>query len=111
MIQNMKMKIDVQHHIIPQVYVDKLASIGITEALGVPFLKWNPQDSLRFMKKVGIEVAVMSIATPGVCFQDEAFSMDLTRRCNEVMAETKRIHPGRFGGFAGGMLISNSETG
>ncbi|MCG8348880.1 MAG: hypothetical protein MI924_14000 [Chloroflexales bacterium] len=96
MIQNTKMKIDIQHHTIPQVYIDRLASIGITESLSVPFPKWSPEASLRFMKKVGIEVAVMSISTPGVCFRDEEFSRDLARRCNEVMAETKRLHPGRF---------------
>ena len=100
MIQNTKMKIDVQHHIVPQFYVDELTSIGITEAFGVPFPEWSPDISLRFMKKVGIEVAVLSISSPGVCFRDEEFSQDLARRCNEVMAETKRLHPGRFGGFA-----------
>lgn len=94
------MKIDVQHHIIPQSYVDQLASIGITGALGLPFPKWSPEASLRFMKKLDIEIAVMSISTPGVCFQDEKFSRDLARDCNKVMAETKCLHPGRFGGFA-----------
>ena len=98
--QSTKMKIDVQHHIIPQVYVDKLAHIGITEAFGVPFPKWSPEASLRFMKKVGIEVGVMSISSPGVCFRDEEFSKDLARDCNEFMATTKCLHPGRFGGFA-----------
>ena len=94
------MKIDVQHHMIPQAYVDKMASIGITETLGVPFPKWSPDDSLQFMNKNGIEVAILSISCPGVCFRDETFSEDLARLCNEVMADTKKSHPGRFGGFA-----------
>lgn len=94
------MKIDVQHHMIPQVYVEKMASIGITETLGVPFPKWTPEDSLRFMDKMSIQVAILSISMPGVCFRDETFSEDLARLCNEVMAETKQAHPGRFGGFA-----------
>jgi len=93
-------KIDVQHHMIPQSYVDKMANIGITSALGVPFPKWSPEDSLRFMDKMGIEVAVLSISTPGVCFQDENFSEDLSRLCNDIMADTKRQYPGRFGGWA-----------
>jgi predicted TIM-barrel fold metal-dependent hydrolase len=98
--KNSKKKIDVQHHIIPRIYVEKLASVGINDALGVPFPKWNPETSLAFMKKMNIDVAVMSISSPGVCFQDERFSKELARSCNEHMAEVKKSHPKRFGGFA-----------
>lgn len=93
-------RIDVHHHIIPEEYVKRLAGIGITESYGIPFPKWNSDKSLAFMKKVGIDVAVLSVSTPGVYFEDDAFSRELARTCNAHMAEVKDRHPGRFGGFA-----------
>ena len=93
-------RIDMHHHIVPEQYVKGLASIGITESYGQSFPEWSPEKSLSFMSKVGIDVAVMSISTPGVSFADVHFSRDLARSCNEKMAEVKRNYPGRFGGFA-----------
>lgn len=87
------------HHIVPEQYVKGLASMGITESYGQPFPEWSPEKSLSFMSKVGIDVAVMSISTPGVSFADEQFSRDLARLCNDHMAEVKRNYPGSFGGF------------
>jgi predicted TIM-barrel fold metal-dependent hydrolase len=43
----------------------------------------------------------MSVTSPGVCFPDNRdFSIDIARWCNEYMAEVKKKHPGKFGGFA-----------
>jgi predicted TIM-barrel fold metal-dependent hydrolase len=94
------MKIDVHHHILPENYISKLKEIGITEAIGVSFPEWNPERSLKFMKKVGIDTAITSISSPGVCFKDDDFSRGLARLCNNEMAELKRKYPGKFGGFA-----------
>lgn len=88
------------HHIAPKEYVKKLASIGITESYGQPFPKWTPEKSLALMKKLGIDIAIMSISTPGVSFKDDKFSKDFARLCNEYMAEVKKNFPGKFGGFA-----------
>jgi predicted TIM-barrel fold metal-dependent hydrolase len=93
-------KIDVHHHITPAEYVNKLASIGITESLGQPFPKWSIEKSLSFMKKIGIDIAIMSISTPGVYFRDDNFSRDFARMCNEYMAGVKSKYPNNFGGFA-----------
>lgn len=93
-------KIDVHHHITPGEYVNKLSSIGITESYGQPFPKWTPETSLSFMKKLGIDAAVMSISTPGICLKDDQFAKSLARTCNDYMAEVKKNYPGRFGGFA-----------
>lgn len=93
-------KIDVHHHLTPSFYIEKLKSIGITESYGQAFPKWTPETSLSFMKKLGIDIAIMSISTPGVYLKDELFSRDLARSCNEYMAEIKKNHPGKFGGFA-----------
>lgn len=93
-------KIDVHHHITPDEYVKRLASIGITESYGQAFPKWTPETSLALMKKIGIDIAIMSISTPGVDLKDAKFALELSRFCNEYMTEVKQKYPGRFGGFA-----------
>jgi len=94
------LKIDVHHHCVPAEYVKRLASIGITESYGQPFPNWSPEKSLALMKKLGIDTAILSISTPGVDFKDDEFSRDITRLCNEYMAEIKQKYPGKFGAFA-----------
>lgn len=93
-------KVDVHHHVFPEEYVKRLASIGITESYGQPFPKWTGGKSLALMKKLGIDIAIMSITTPGVSLKDDEFSKDLARLCNEYLAEMKNDYPGRLGGLA-----------
>jgi len=93
-------RIDVQHHILPEEYVERLASIGITESYGQPFPKWTPERSLESMKKIGVDIAIMSISTPEVDLKDAQFAQELARFCNEYMAEVTQQYPGRFGCFA-----------
>ena len=52
------------------------------------------------MKKTGVDRAITSISSPGVCFKDADFSKTLARLCNEEMAALKRDYPEKFGGFA-----------
>lgn len=99
MVKKMK-RIDVQHHIVPEEYVERLARIGITESYGQPFPKWTPEKSLASMKKIGVDIAIMSISTPGVDLKDAQFARELARLCNEYMAKVKQQYPGKFGGFA-----------
>jgi len=98
---SIKGKIDVHHHILPKEYLERLKSIGITIAApGAPFPKWTPEKSLSFMKKTGIDTAILSISAPGVSFKNPTFSAELSRICNEYMAEMKKRYVGKFGGFA-----------
>ena len=53
-----------------------------------------------FMDDAGIDVAIVSLSTPGVHTGDEAKARALARRCNEFSAELVRSRPDRFGGFA-----------
>ncbi len=94
------MRTDVHHHILPPAYLSMLEKIGVTKALGVPFPKWSPERSLRFMKKNNIDKAVVSISSPGIYFKDDDFTIKLARFCNEYTAELKKKFPGTFGGFA-----------
>jgi aminocarboxymuconate-semialdehyde decarboxylase len=52
------------------------------------------------MDDAGIDIAVVSLSTPGVHTGDSAKAKRLARRCNEFSAELVREWPDRFGGFA-----------
>ncbi|WP_299668574.1 amidohydrolase family protein [uncultured Ruegeria sp.] len=96
-------RIDVHHHILPEFYVERLKSIGVTKALGVDLstFDWSPDGALAIMDKMGIETGIASISDPGIWFDtDPEFSINLARACNEYMAELRDKYPGRFGGFA-----------
>jgi predicted TIM-barrel fold metal-dependent hydrolase len=93
-------RIDVHHHILPEVYVSALASAGVLNAGGIPFPKWDAGSTLEFMDRSGIAAAVVSISAPGVHFGDDAFARDLARRVNDIAAELAREWPARFGAFA-----------
>ena len=52
------------------------------------------------MDDAGIDVAVMSVSTPGVHTGDSAKAAALARRCNEFAADLVRTKPDRFASFA-----------
>jgi len=52
------------------------------------------------MDDAGIDVAVVSLSTPGVHTGDSVKARALARRCNEFSAELVHAKPDRFGGFA-----------
>lgn len=93
-------RIDVHHHIVPPDYVSALAKIGIADAGGRPFPRWDAKSTLAFMDRNGIATAIASISSPGVYFGDGGFARDLARRCNDRLARLVSDHPQRFGAFA-----------
>lgn len=93
-------RIDVHHHILPRLYTEALAKLGITGGGGVPFPAWDPASALAMMDRQGIATAVTSISAPGVHFGDANAARDLARRCNELSARLVADHPIRFGAFA-----------
>jgi uncharacterized protein len=52
------------------------------------------------MDKVGIDVQVLSLTSPGVEQLDAADALVLARESNDFLAEAIAKHPTRFGGFA-----------
>ncbi len=92
--------IDFHHHILPTEYISRLKEIGIEAALSTKFPDWNPEKSLKFMQKNGIDYAFVSISAPGIYFKDINFTKDLARICNEYMAVLKKGYPDKFGSFA-----------
>jgi len=94
-------KIDLHHHITPVEYLERLRQIHVNDSLGVSFPEWTPETSLAFMKKNGIDTAVVSVSSPGVYFsENKTFSVEIARWSNEYMAQLKRKYPGKFGAFA-----------
>jgi predicted TIM-barrel fold metal-dependent hydrolase len=94
-------RIDVHHHLLPEVYLAKLAELGITKSAGAPVPQWwKPENSLAVMDQHGIAAAVLSVSNPGVYFGDAAPASKLARECNEAGARMAQDHPGRLGWFA-----------
>jgi 6-methylsalicylate decarboxylase len=91
--------IDTHHHILPdffwQATENAHAPVG-----GLAPLRWSKEASLSFMDDASIDIAVVSLSTPGVHTGDSTKARDLARHCNEFSAELVRSRPDRFKGFA-----------
>src|SRR5919199_1065886 len=83
-------RIDVHHHVLPPQFV---ASTPMP--VSVP----APEEQLRTMDELGIEVAITSL-TPRVLYGDAERRRGVARACNEFQARLVRDYPGRFGALA-----------
>jgi predicted TIM-barrel fold metal-dependent hydrolase len=92
-------RIDVHFHHIPPFYREAVYAAGRGPAIG-RYPEWTPQLALDLMDAHGIEVALTSLAQPGVGFGMAAAGEALARRCNEYAAELIARWPARFGAFA-----------
>jgi aminocarboxymuconate-semialdehyde decarboxylase len=75
--ENKQMTIDTHHHILPDFFWretnDSHAPVG-----GLAPLPWSKEAMISFMDDAGIDVAVTSVSTPGVCLAEpEARSQEL----------------------------------
>jgi predicted TIM-barrel fold metal-dependent hydrolase len=91
--------IDTHHHLLPdffwQATENAHAPVG-----GLAPLRWSKEASISFMDDASIDIAVVSLSTPGVHTGNSAKARALARRCNEFSAELIHSRPDRFGGFA-----------
>ena len=92
-------RIDFHVHLIPQFYQDAAYEAGAGPAIG-RYPDWSPELALELMDRSGIEVALMSLAQPGVQFGDPKQAAALARRCNDYSAELNARWPKRFGSLA-----------
>jgi predicted TIM-barrel fold metal-dependent hydrolase len=90
-------RIDVHHHLSPPSYV---AASNVNNFGELPMKNWTPEKSLADMDKAGVEVAILSVTTPGVKFTSGEPARKLARECNDYAARLVADHPGRFGSFA-----------
>jgi predicted TIM-barrel fold metal-dependent hydrolase len=91
-------RIDVHFHLIPPFYREAVYAAGRGPAIG-RYPEWTPQLALDVMDAYGIEVALTSLAQPGVGFGSEASARALARCCNDYAAELIARWPKRFGAF------------
>src|SRR5262245_12906423 len=91
-------RIDVHSHLIPPFYGEAAYEAGRGPALG-RYPDWSPQLVLELMDRHGVEVAITSLAQPGVGFGTQASAQALARRCNDYAADLIARWPGRFGAF------------
>jgi 6-methylsalicylate decarboxylase len=92
-------RIDVHFHHIPPLYSEAVYAAGRGPAIG-RYPDWTPQLALELMDRHGIEVALTSLAQPGVGFGTPESAQALARRCNDYAAELVARWPRRFGAFA-----------
>ncbi|MET0133568.1 MAG: amidohydrolase family protein [Kibdelosporangium sp.] len=92
--------IDIHHHAMVAGYVERLTAIGVSAQPGVAFPEWSVGDSLALMDRLDIEMAVLSVGSPGFYFGDQAFTDELCRDTNDELAVLVRQRPDRFAAFA-----------
>jgi 6-methylsalicylate decarboxylase len=92
-------RIDVHFHHIPPFYSEAVYEAGRGPAIG-KYPDWTPELALELMDRHGIEVALTSLAQPGVGFGTQDSAQMLARRCNDYAADLMARWPRRFGAFA-----------
>jgi predicted TIM-barrel fold metal-dependent hydrolase len=92
-------RIDFHFHLIPKFYQDAVYEAGTGPQIG-RYPDWSPERALELMDAHAIEVALTSLAQPGVQFGDPGHARALARRCNDYAAELIARWPRRFGAFA-----------
>jgi 6-methylsalicylate decarboxylase len=97
--QDKSLTIDTHHHILPDFFWEETENANAPIG-GLAPLRWSREAGISFMDDAGIDVAVVSLSTPGVHTGNNAKARALARRCNEFSADLIRSQPDRFGGFA-----------
>lgn len=94
--------VDVHAHFLPPVYREALAGAGIDQPDGMPAVPdWSPEAHVGLLERSGIDLAVLSISSPGVDLDgSRSGAVDLARAVNDEAAATIAAHPGRFAAFA-----------
>jgi 6-methylsalicylate decarboxylase len=95
----MAITIDTHHHLLPDFFFEatneKENPVG-----GLQPQRWTPETSISFMDEAEIDVAILSISTPGIQIRDRHAGRELARKCNELAASLISKYPKRFGAFA-----------
>jgi len=91
--------IDTHHHILPDFFWRETNDSHVPVG-GLAPLHWSKEAMISFMDDAEIDVAVVSVSTPGVHLGDSEKARALARRCNEFAAELVHERPDRFASFA-----------
>jgi predicted TIM-barrel fold metal-dependent hydrolase len=91
--------IDTHHHMLPDFFWQETGNAHAPVGGFAPS-QWSKEATISFMDDAGIDVAMLSISTPGVHVGDDKRARALARRCNEFAAQLVQSRPDRFGSFA-----------
>lgn len=93
--------IDVHAHFTTPEYIEAANAAGYDRPDGMRgYPSWSVDDHLRLLDDNGIDMAVLSISSPGVHFGDDDAAGVVARGVNLVAAEAAQAHPDRFAWFA-----------
>jgi aminocarboxymuconate-semialdehyde decarboxylase len=95
----MNLTIDTHHHLLPDFFDEETNDVHAPVG-GLALMAWTKEASLSFMDDAGIDIAVLSVSTPGVHIGDGQKAKSLARRCNKFAAEIIEQMPDRLAGFA-----------
>ena len=93
--------IDVHAHLLPTEFVEALESEGRLMDEGFPLPRYDVEEHLKWMDEAGVETSVLTLAAPQPAHprplpKGGEVGYSVIRKCNEVAAQLKREHPGRF---------------
>jgi len=95
-------RIDVHHHIAPEVYVNAMETLGLAGEnhwRNEVYKGWSPAVAIETMDEGGTQTAITTV-TSGAAIAGHPDKVRIARACNEYAANLKRDYPGRFGHFA-----------
>ncbi|MBI2170970.1 MAG: amidohydrolase [Chloroflexi bacterium] len=103
--------IDIHAHISPGGALDAIATNGEWHGLTAARLRqihqynprtlWTPQERLKDMDSLGVDVHVLSTAAQFYFYEeDAAHTAAMHRECNDYVADLTRQYPTRFAGLA-----------
>lgn len=95
----MSFTVDLHHHASPDFYWEA-SNEGGEVAGGITPPRWSLAGDLAYLDEAGIDLAVLSISTPGVHFGNDVAAGTLARRTNEYLADVVREHPRRYAALA-----------
>jgi 6-methylsalicylate decarboxylase len=91
-------RIDVHFHIAPEFYREAVFAAGAAPAMG-KFPDASPARAFEVMDANNMELAITSIAAPGIECLQPGKAREMARKCNEYAAELSVRYPSRFGAF------------
>jgi len=95
-------RIDVHHHIAPEVYIKAMESLGLAGEnhwQNEVYKGWSPAVAIESMDDGGTQTAITTV-TSGAAIAGHPRKVRVARECNEYAANLQRDYPGRFGHFA-----------
>jgi 6-methylsalicylate decarboxylase len=89
---------DLHAHYLPPVYRRALDAAGLDQPDGFPYIPdWSAGSAVAAMDALGVELALISISSPGIDLGRGTDVARLARDVNDAGADAVRDHPQRFG--------------